>query len=54
MSLRRHFLYDDQVSRVTIHCGDGGESMTLEFVDGIIFAMLPSMLTVAWMVWRVA
>ena len=26
--------------------------MTLEFVDGMIVAMLPSMLTVAWMVWR--
>jgi len=31
-----------------------GRSMTLEFVDGIIVAMLPSMLTVAWMVWRAA
>jgi hypothetical protein len=28
--------------------------MTLEFVDGVIVAMLPSMLTVAWMVWRAA
>jgi len=28
--------------------------MTLEFVDGVIVAMLPSMLTVAWLVWRAA
>ena len=30
------------------------QSMTLEFVDGMIVAMLPSMVTVAWMVWRAA
>jgi F0F1-type ATP synthase assembly protein I len=29
-------------------------SMMLEFVDGILAAMLPSMLTVAWLVWRAA
>ena len=26
--------------------------MTMEFIDGIIVAMLPSMFTVAWLVWR--
>ena len=26
--------------------------MMLEFVDGVLAAMLPSMLTVAWLVWR--
>jgi hypothetical protein len=30
------------------------QSMTLEFVDGMIVAMLPSMVTVAWLVWRAA
>ena len=30
------------------------QSMTLEFVDGIILVMLPSMFTVAWLVWRAA
>jgi hypothetical protein len=30
------------------------QSMTLEFVDGMIVAMLPSMFTVAWLVWRAA
>ena len=34
------------------HCGDGAISMTMEFIDGIILAMLPSMFTVAWLVWR--
>jgi len=28
--------------------------MTLEFVDGMIVALLPSMLTLAWLVWRAA
>jgi len=29
-------------------------SMTMQFVDGILAAMLPSMLMVAWLVWRAA
>jgi hypothetical protein len=28
------------------------QSMTLEFLDGMIVALLPSMLVVAWLVWR--
>ena len=27
--------------------------MTLEFLDGIIVALTPSMLVVAWLVWRI-
>jgi hypothetical protein len=27
-------------------------SMTMQFVDGFLAAMLPSMFTVAWMLWR--
>ena len=34
------------------HCGDGAISMTMQFVDGFLAAMLPSMFTVAWLVWR--
>ena len=30
------------------------QSMTLDFLDGMLVAMLPSMLTVAWLVWRAA
>jgi hypothetical protein len=30
------------------------QSMTLELVDGMILALLPSMLTVAWFAWRAA
>jgi hypothetical protein len=30
------------------------KSMTMEFVDGFLAAMLPSVITVAWMVWRTA
>jgi hypothetical protein len=30
------------------------QSMTQEFLDGMIVVMLPSMLTVAWMLWRAA
>jgi hypothetical protein len=26
--------------------------MTQEFLDGMIVVMIPSMLTVAWLVWR--
>ena len=26
--------------------------MTQDFLDGFLFAMLPSMVTVAWLVWR--
>ena len=26
--------------------------MTMEFIDGILAALLPSMFTVAWLVWR--
>ena len=26
--------------------------MTMDFLDGMIVAMIPSMLFVAWMVWR--
>ena len=26
--------------------------MTMQFVDGFLAAMLPSMFTVAWLVWR--
>jgi hypothetical protein len=29
-------------------------SMTMQFVDGFLAAMLPSMFTVAWLVWRAA
>jgi hypothetical protein len=36
------------------HCGDGAMSMTMQFIDGFLAAMLPSMFTVAWMVWRAA
>jgi hypothetical protein len=53
MSLLKHF-YDDPHILRRFHCGDGGKSMTLQFVDGILAAMLPSMLTVAWLVWRAA
>jgi uncharacterized membrane protein (DUF106 family) len=28
------------------------QSMTMDFVDGMIVTMIPSMLFVAWMVWR--
>ena len=27
-------------------------SMTQDFLDGFLLAMMPSMLTVAWLVWR--
>jgi hypothetical protein len=30
------------------------QAMTQEFLDGAIVAMLPSMFTVAWLVWRAA
>jgi len=30
------------------------QSMTLDFLDGMLVAMLPSMFTVAWMIWRAA
>ena len=30
------------------------QSMTQDFLDGMLVAMLPSMLTVAWLVWRTA
>jgi hypothetical protein len=29
-------------------------SMTMQFVDGFLAAMLPSMFMVAWLVWRAA
>jgi hypothetical protein len=29
-----------------------GRSMTQEFLDGILVAMMPSMFIVAWLVWR--
>jgi hypothetical protein len=28
------------------------QSMTMQFVDGFLAAMLPSMFMVAWLVWR--
>jgi hypothetical protein len=34
------------------HCGDGATEMTMQFVDGCLAAMLPSMFMVAWLVWR--
>jgi len=34
------------------HCGDGAISMTMHFIDGFLAAMLPSILTVAWLAWR--
>jgi hypothetical protein len=30
------------------------QSMTQDFLDGMLVTMLPSMLTVAWLVWRAA
>jgi hypothetical protein len=29
-------------------------SMTMQFLDGFLAAMLPSLFTVAWLVWRAA
>jgi hypothetical protein len=34
------------------HCGDGAISMTMQFVDGFLAALLPSMLMVGWLLWR--
>lgn len=28
------------------------QSMTMEFLDGILVALMPSMIVVAWLVWR--
>ena len=36
----------------SLHCGDGGEGMTLEFVDGMVVVILPSMLALTWLVRR--
>ena len=33
------------------HCGDGA-AMTPDFLDEFLLAMMPSMLTVAWLAWR--
>jgi hypothetical protein len=43
----------DQTSSLPIG-GDGAISMTMQFVDGFLAAMLPSIITVAWLVWRAA
>jgi hypothetical protein len=31
---------------------DGDNTMTRDFIDGMLAVMLPSMLVVAWLVWR--
>jgi hypothetical protein len=49
LSLRSFFMGRSSFSIVAM-----GAIMTIEFVDGFIVAMLPSMLTTAWLVWRAA
>jgi len=41
------FLFDESIVAME-------QSMTQDFLDGMLVTMLPSMLTVAWMVWRAA
>jgi hypothetical protein len=57
-TLLKHFYKAASVvGRSTLfHCvvANGGRSMTIEFLWGLEAAMLPSMLTVAWLVWRAA
>ena len=34
------------------HWGDGAIAMTPDFLAGIFFVLIPSMIVVAWFVWR--
>jgi hypothetical protein len=47
--LRFIWSFDSRVSIVAME-----QSMNMDFLDGMLVVMIPSMLTVAWLVWHAA
>ena len=44
---------NDAALNADFHCG-GGASMTIDFLHGFLAALMPSMLVLAWLLWREA